>query len=91
MAIALATRACQKRMKAGCANSSAAAGLSKAHRSAVRIPTQAQESVRFGSHQFDLSLIEPQLPFEATMGKYFLGWILGVPAIVLVVLYFFFR
>jgi len=24
------------------------------------------------------------------MGKYFLGWILGVPAIVLVVAYFFF-
>jgi len=25
------------------------------------------------------------------MGKYFLGWILGIPAIVLVVAYFFFR
>jgi len=25
------------------------------------------------------------------MGKYFLGWILGIPAIVLVILYFFFR
>lgn len=28
---------------------------------------------------------------ENVMGKYFLGWLLGVPAIVLVVLYFFFR
>jgi len=25
------------------------------------------------------------------MGKYFLGWILGVPAIVLVIAYFFFH
>jgi hypothetical protein len=29
--------------------------------------------------------------FENTMGKYFIGWLLGVPAIVLVVLYFFFH
>jgi hypothetical protein len=28
---------------------------------------------------------------ETMMGKYFLGWLLGVPAIVLVVLWFFFR
>ena len=28
---------------------------------------------------------------SATMGKYFLGWILGVPAIVLVILYFVFN
>ena len=28
---------------------------------------------------------------ELVMGKYFVGWILGVPAIVLVVLWFFFR
>jgi hypothetical protein len=28
---------------------------------------------------------------ENIMGKYFLGWLLGVPAIVLVVLWFFFR
>jgi hypothetical protein len=28
---------------------------------------------------------------ETIMGKYFLGWLLGVPAIVLVVLWFFFR
>ncbi len=26
-----------------------------------------------------------------TMGKYVLGWMLGIPAIVLVVIYFFFR
>jgi hypothetical protein len=32
-----------------------------------------------------------QLPREDDMGKYVLGWALGVPAIVLVVLYFFFR
>jgi hypothetical protein len=25
------------------------------------------------------------------MGKYFIGWLLGVPAIVLVILYFFFH
>jgi hypothetical protein len=28
---------------------------------------------------------------ENVMGKYFVGWLLGVPAIVLVVLWFFFR
>ena len=28
---------------------------------------------------------------ELVMGKYVIGWILGVPAIVLVVVYFFFR
>ena len=28
---------------------------------------------------------------EAIMGKYFIAWLLGVPAIVLVLLYFFFR
>ena len=28
---------------------------------------------------------------ENVMGKYFLGWLLGVPAIVLVVLWFFFH
>ena len=28
---------------------------------------------------------------ETMMGKYFLGWLLGVPAVVLVVLWFFFR
>lgn len=27
---------------------------------------------------------------EAVMGKYFLGWLLGVPAIVLLIVYFFF-
>ncbi|MEO7150719.1 MAG: hypothetical protein ABIX46_03250 [Burkholderiaceae bacterium] len=32
-----------------------------------------------------------KLPNEGVMGKYVLGWILGVPAIVLIVLYFFFR
>jgi len=25
------------------------------------------------------------------MGKYFIGWLLGIPAVVLVILYFFFR
>jgi hypothetical protein len=28
---------------------------------------------------------------ENVMGKYFLGWLLGVPVVVLVVLYYFFR
>jgi hypothetical protein len=28
---------------------------------------------------------------EAEMGKYFIGWLLGVPAIVLILLWFFFR
>ena len=28
---------------------------------------------------------------ETNMGKYFLGWLLGVPAVVLLVLWFFFR
>ena len=28
---------------------------------------------------------------EDIMGKYFLGWLLGVPALVLVLIYFFFR
>ena len=36
--------------------------------------------------------IRPALDIEENvMGKYFLGWLLGVPAVVLVVLYFFFR
>jgi hypothetical protein len=30
-------------------------------------------------------------PTERTMGKYFLAWLLGVPAIVLVLIYFFFH
>jgi hypothetical protein len=30
--------------------------------------------------------------FEASkMGKYLLGWLLGIPAVVLIVLWFFFR
>jgi hypothetical protein len=28
---------------------------------------------------------------ESHMGKYILGWLLGIPAIVLVILYFFFH
>jgi hypothetical protein len=28
---------------------------------------------------------------ENIMGKYVIGWLLGIPAIVLVILYFFFR
>jgi hypothetical protein len=32
-----------------------------------------------------------QLSGENIMGKYFLGWLLGVPTVVLVVLWFFFR
>ena len=28
---------------------------------------------------------------ERVMGKYLLGWVLGVPAIVLVIVYFFFN
>jgi len=28
---------------------------------------------------------------EMEMGKYFVGWLLGVPAVVLLVLWFFFR
>jgi hypothetical protein len=28
---------------------------------------------------------------ETAMGKYFIGWLLGVPAILLVILYFFFH
>ena len=95
MAIAPATRARQKRMKAGCANSSEAGGLSTAHCmpdcGAVGIPTSAQEIVRFGSLRPGRTVAPSKLLSEANMGKYFLGWILGVPAIVLVVLYFFFR
>jgi hypothetical protein len=30
-------------------------------------------------------------PRKVKMGKYFVGWLLGVPAVVLVVLWFFFR
>jgi hypothetical protein len=30
-------------------------------------------------------------PEENQMGKYFIGWLLGIPAVVLVILYFFFR
>jgi hypothetical protein len=28
---------------------------------------------------------------ETVMGKYFVGWLLGVPVVVLVILYFFFH
>ncbi len=28
---------------------------------------------------------------ERVMGKYLIGWVLGIPAIVLVIAYFFFR
>jgi hypothetical protein len=39
-----------------------------------------------------LPLSGTEYPFEGDeMGKYFLGWLLGVPAIVLIVLWFFFR
>jgi hypothetical protein len=30
-------------------------------------------------------------PLEATMGKYFIAWLLGVPGVLLVLLYLFFR
>jgi hypothetical protein len=36
------------------------------------------------------SLCAPKLQ-ETVMGKYLIGWVLGVPAIVLVVVYFFFH
>jgi hypothetical protein len=39
----------------------------------------------------DLRCALHQSQKEIIMGKYVLGWILGVPAIVLVVVYFFFR
>ena len=82
-------------MKAGCANSSEGGGLSKRHRvpvrAAVEIPTYAQEVVRFRLQGRGRTVVPSKLLSEANMGKYFLGWILGVPAIVLVVLYFFFR
>jgi hypothetical protein len=34
--------------------------------------------------------VDPLTPGD-TMGKYFIGWLLGIPAIVLVILYFFFH
>ena len=33
----------------------------------------------------------PPTPQETVMGKYLIGWVLGVPVIVLVVAYFFFH
>ena len=41
--------------------------------------------------EVNLRLPLPHSQQEIIMGKYVLGWILGVPAIVLVVAYFFFR
>lgn len=38
--------------------------------------------------QIDQSLVKTS---ENEMGKYFLAWLLGVPAIVLVLIYFFMR
>jgi hypothetical protein len=39
-----------------------------------------------------LTLADPADPLkEMEMGKYFIGWLLGVPAVVLLVLWFFFR
>jgi hypothetical protein len=38
-----------------------------------------------------LPIRQPHPSKEMNMGKYFLGWLLGVPAVVLLVLWFFFR
>ena len=38
-----------------------------------------------------LAIVLHPLPKEHQMGKYFIAWLLGVPGIVLVLLYFFFR
>lgn len=35
--------------------------------------------------------VDKQFYTEVAMGKYFLAWIMGVPAIVLVLIYFFFH
>jgi hypothetical protein len=58
---------------------------------ARRPPTAAQTSIR--CRRRDLA---PKLPASRNhrrqiMGKYVLAWLLGVPAIVLVVIYFFFH
>ena len=50
----------------------------------------AQRSDRI-PHRIALVLNHIQPQPEIIMGKYLLGWVLGVPAIVLVVAYFFFH
>ncbi len=86
-------------MKAGCADSGAGTASAKPtdpHAAVgpvvVGFPTSIRAPVRYGSNRGRSSV--GTLPIrlrEAIMGKYFLGWLLGVPAVVLVVLYFFFR
>jgi hypothetical protein len=49
--------------------------------SAADFPSPARSS-RFISHQH---------PRRQIMGKYLIGWLLGVPVFVLVILYFFFH
>jgi len=54
-------------------------------------PTKTGGSVRLKARALPIKVGRPYPQSEIDMGKYFLGWILGIPAIVLVVAYFFFR
>jgi hypothetical protein len=54
-------------------------------------PTKTGGSVRLKARALPNKVGRPYPQSEIDMGKYFLGWILGIPAIVLVVAYFFFR
>ncbi|MDB5763163.1 MAG: hypothetical protein JWQ21_2158 [Herminiimonas sp.] len=47
-----------------------------------------QQGSIFQPHWRDFAIL---LLKENTMGKYLIGWILGVPAIVLLLVYFFFH
>lgn len=51
--------------------------------------TRRQSRISYLPQRHDLLVIIDQLTQGAVMGKYFLGWLLGVPAIVLVLVYFF--
>ena len=54
------------------------------------LPTRRLGAVRWRT-RLDFNTMGALKLMEIAMGKYLLGWVLGVPAIVLVVAYFFFH
>jgi hypothetical protein len=54
-------------------------------------PTPSPGAVCWPRQRIAAKLRAPHPPLEiTTMGKYFVGWLLGVPVFVLVIVYFFF-
>lgn len=62
-----------------------------AHAAPARRPTGPRGRFRCRPDPLLPTLNASSTMQERTMGKYVLAWILGVPAIVLVLIYFFFR